>query len=79
MAELPTLEEIERAILDIFSTLNVRADENLMPQILHAHWVKKPEFRSDDLISGLNSLVQKEHLVENETSYTLTEKGFKAI
>lgn len=78
MATLPTMEEIERAILDIFEELNVRAGRGLLLQALSAQWPKS--FTQEELLRGLASLVAKRYIEQSQRHhYILTEQGYAAI
>jgi hypothetical protein len=80
MATQPTLEEIERFILDVYKQKNIRANECLPVQVLLSEFLERKKLREDDLPKGLNSLIQKGLLRKgNINFYCLTDKGFAAI
>lgn len=76
MATLPTAEEAERFILDMFRQRSLRAGEsfrtlNLMTEIKGTH------FRSDDINQALTSMIEKGwvELRQSGLFLALTEKG----
>jgi hypothetical protein len=82
MANLPSKEEIEREILDIYIKFGVREGEMLPLANLNSEWMKKGDrFRGDDLINGINSLINEGVLEEQEgkTAVFLTKKGYEAL
>ncbi|TAL35797.1 MAG: hypothetical protein EPN97_06865 [Alphaproteobacteria bacterium] len=72
MASLPTVDEIEAAILEIIQRIHVRPGETL-GQPFAVEWMKKKQFRPEDLKPGIDSLVAKNILAPLRGDYTLTE------
>ncbi|WP_143451422.1 hypothetical protein [Janthinobacterium sp. 13] len=60
MASLPTLEDAERAILDVFAEKGTRPGESIKGIVLTDLMVGNPApFRADDLNAALASMAEK--------------------
>ena len=81
MASLPTLEDSERAILDIFAEKGTRPGESIKSLDLTDLLVGDPTpFRADDLNAALQSMVAKGWItVKFGDFYTLTDAGFAQV
>lgn len=80
MASLPTLEEAERAILEVFARFNTRPDESIKFIALTDLMTGVNPFRSDDLNAALQSMAAKKWVEERTPGFlTLTTEGFAAI
>ncbi len=74
MSHKPTSEEIEKAILNIFSQLKIRPDESLPVKSLLNLWLNT-SFKNDELASGLETLIAKGYLEDTgNQSFRLTKK-----
>ena len=78
MAHLPTLEESERFVLDIYKQSNIRAGEMLPLGVFLAE-VTEQKVREEDFNSGMKNLKEKGMIEEKNGKFFLTELGFKAI
>lgn len=81
MASLPTIEEAERAILDIFSQKGTRPGESIKLLVLTELMAgNPPPFRKPELDAALTSMEAKKW-VEFRTSgfLALTELGFAQV
>lgn len=82
MASLPTIADVEKEILRIFSRHNVRANEMLMVQSLIASWDHQ-RFHLSDMGPGLQSLADKGaiELKDGGSSYALflTDTGYQMM
>jgi len=78
MAELPTTEEMERVILDIFKEFNVRSGEILLLQnFLSA--IANTKYRTEDFERGMDSLIEKGHVTKKDNRFFLTDSGFQEM
>jgi hypothetical protein len=74
MTHLPSIEEIEKRILGIFSQFNIRPNESLPVQSILSVW-SETGFNNNDLADGLASLISKGYLEDaGKSSFRLTEK-----
>lgn len=81
MASLPSLEEAERAILDVFADKGTRPGESIKSIVLTDLLVgDPPPFRADNLNAALQSMAQKGWITEKlQGFYTLTDVGFAQV
>jgi hypothetical protein len=79
MAQLPTVEESERFILDIYKQRGIRVNEMLIYGVFLLELQKQSKFIEDDLQAGFKSLIQKGMIIEKEGKYFLTNSGFEAM
>lgn len=81
MASLPTLEDAERAILDVFAEKGTRPGESIKGIVLTDLMVGNPApFRADDLNAALTSMAEKGWIFQKLAGwYTLTEDGFAQV
>lgn len=81
MASLPTLQDAERAILDVYADKGTRPGESIKGIVLTDLMVGNPApFRADDLNNALASMVAKGWIVEKMADfYTLTDDGFAQV
>lgn len=81
MASLPTLEDAERAILDVLADKGTRPGESITGIVLTNLMAgNPPSFRADDLNAALNSMAAKGWIVQKLASfYTLTDESRKII
>ncbi len=78
MATEPTTEEMERIILDIYEELHVRSGEMLLVNTLRSKIIDMG-YRMEDFQRGMGSLIEKEHVKEENNSFFLTDSGFKEM
>ncbi len=80
MAILPTLEDAERAILDVFLKFGTRPGESIKSISLTSLMAGESPFRSDDLNAALQSMMDKGWIdVPSEGFYSLTAAGFEQV
>jgi hypothetical protein len=80
MATLPTTEQAERAILNVFKRFGTRPGESIKMVALMDLMAGSNPFRADDLNAALQAMTNKEWIeVRREGFYTLTELGFAAV
>lgn len=77
MATLPTIEELEKTIIEIFVEFkSARPGSCLMPQNFTTRWFNYG-YRGDDFEKGMNSLIKKEYVTQNSNGmFCLTQKLF---
>jgi DNA-binding transcriptional regulator PaaX len=80
MATLPTAEEAERAILNVFKRFGTRPGESIKSIALMDLMAGSNPFRVDDLNAALQAMAGKGWIEERRTGfYTLTEAGYAAV
>ena len=80
MAKLPTLQETERAILDVFKQFGTRPNESIRTISLTSLLSGSNPFRADDLNAAVQSMADKGWIGSNRAGfYTLTEAGFEQV
>jgi hypothetical protein len=79
MANVPTREECERFILDVYKRKGARAGDMLHWGIFEASREEQNRFREEDMTSGLESLKEKDMIKQAGNKYSLTETGFEAM
>jgi hypothetical protein len=82
MASLPSLEEAERAILDIFEDQGTRPGESIRSLVVSNRLLAGDErrFRHEDLVAALESMQAKGWItVKSDMFYMLTEAGFAQV
>ena len=81
MAELPTNEEIERAVLDLFKKFGTRPGESLSITKFFQIQDTSSSIRNSDVARVLTIMAEKGLVIlESENGpIVLTETGFKAI
>jgi hypothetical protein len=79
MAQLPSIEESEQFILNICRKRGMRPGDVLRVKDLYMSLQGQNKFRAEDLIKGMESLVQKEFFEPKDRDYALTEKGYQAL
>ena len=81
MATLPTAEEMERVILGIFSSFNIRENEMLLINTFIGKIIDLG-YRMEDFELGMDSLIEKGFVIikkGNPNMYFLTGSGFDAM
>lgn len=83
MTKLPTENDVEREILNIFKKLNSRPGDVLPRGKVLNDFIKienKKGYRLDDLSKGLDLLLQKKYFVLTKSEgIKLTQSGFEKI
>ena len=78
MAQVPTVEQVERALLDVFQYYKSRTGDCLEEHHFRVQ-LTQVGFTSDDLNRGMESLVNKGFVKLKGTAFCLTDKGFAAM
>lgn len=80
MATVPTLEESERHLLNVFAKFGIRPGE-VLAQVSIISSVNHNRFRSSDLNEALESMFAKGWIEDGQGPgwFRLTEAGFAAI
>ena len=80
MASIPTKEQAERAILNVFKRFGTRPGESIKMIALTDLMAGASPFRSDDVNAALQAMADKNWIeVRLNGFYTLTELGFAAV
>lgn len=80
MAKLPTLQEAERATLDVFKRFGTRPGEGIKMIALTDLMAGDSPFRAEDLNAALQSLADKKWIeVPRDGFYSLTALGYEAV
>ena len=80
MANAPTLQDAERAILSVFQRFGTRPGESIKMVALNGLMTGANSFRADELNSALQSMADKEWIGANRPGfYTLTDIGFRQL
>lgn len=78
MATVPTTEEMERVILDIFKEFHVRSGGMLLVSTFYQKVVDMG-YQMEDFQRGMGSLIEKEHVRKEENRFFLTDSGFQEM
>jgi hypothetical protein len=80
MATLPTLEDAERAILDVFKRMGTRPGEGIMQQALYPLMEGVGRLEADDLNKALQSMETKGWIESKRAGFiTLTKLGYAEV
>lgn len=80
MANAPTIQDAERAVLGVFQRFGTRPGESIKMIALNDLMTGENGFRSDELNTALQSMADKEWIGSNRPGFfTLTETGFKQL
>ncbi len=80
MANVPTQQDAELAILDVFQHFGTRPGESIKMIAINDLMVGENSFRADELNAAVRSMADKEWISANRPGFfTLTDKGFKQL
>lgn len=82
MASKPSLEEAERAILDIFEEKGTRPGESIRNLVVTDYLLTGDDrkFRHEDVVEALNSMASKGWItVRDGMWYVLTDAGYAEV
>jgi hypothetical protein len=78
LISLPTLAEIERAILDVFSFHNSRPGEGILPYEIQSQ-LFEDGIIAEEYAQGLQSMINKGWLKVGADTIAITDAGFKEM